>query len=139
MFTVIFYVLSLLGMTASRIHIGSNIARIRDLKGMKQETLAELLGTTQANVSRIEQSENVEEETLERVAKALGVSAETIKRYNGEILFNILNNVFHDQSQVGYFHQGNEKKIEALYDTLLKTEREKIAILEKYIAKLEGK
>lgn len=46
--------------TATRKHIGKNISRIREIKGMKQITLAELLGVSQQQVSIIENSESVE-------------------------------------------------------------------------------
>lgn len=36
-------------------HIGRKIARIRELRGMKQETLAEKLGISQQSVSHLEQ------------------------------------------------------------------------------------
>ena len=55
-------------------HIGRKISRIRELRGMKQETLAEELGISQQSVSQMEQSENLEDEKLDKVAKALGVS-----------------------------------------------------------------
>lgn len=41
---------------------------------MKQETLALEMGISQQVVSKIEQSEQVEEQILERIAKALGVN-----------------------------------------------------------------
>lgn len=49
-------------------HIGRKIARIRELRGMKQETLAEELGISQQSVSHLEQSETLEDDKLERVA-----------------------------------------------------------------------
>jgi len=53
-------------------HIGKKIARIRELRGMKQETLAEELGISQQSVSNMEQSESLDTEKLERVAKHSG-------------------------------------------------------------------
>ena len=46
-------------------HIGRKIARIRELRGMKQETLAEELGISQQSVSSLEKSETLEDEKLE--------------------------------------------------------------------------
>lgn len=48
---------------------------------MEQETLAEELGISQQSVSHIEQSETLENDKLERVAKALGVSKEAIENF----------------------------------------------------------
>lgn len=39
--------------TTVKKHIGRNISRIREMKGMKQETLAELLGISQQKMSVI--------------------------------------------------------------------------------------
>ncbi|MBL0744827.1 helix-turn-helix domain-containing protein [Chryseolinea lacunae] len=44
------------------------IGRVRGLHQMKQETLAEALGISQQAVSKIEQSEQVEDVTLGRIA-----------------------------------------------------------------------
>ena len=45
-------------------HIGRNISRIRELRDMKQEALAQALGTNQQAVSAIENSESIDEEKL---------------------------------------------------------------------------
>jgi transcriptional regulator with XRE-family HTH domain len=45
-------------------HLGRKIGRIREMLGVKQETLAEKLGISQQAVSKIEQSEQVEDTTL---------------------------------------------------------------------------
>jgi len=60
-------------------HIGRKISRIRELKDMKQEALAQALGISQQTVSAIENSETIDDEKLIEVAKALGVSVEAIK------------------------------------------------------------
>lgn len=73
-------------------HIGRKIARIRELRGMKQETLAEELDISQQSVSHIEQSETLEDDKLERVAKALGVSKEAIENFSEEAIFNNIQN-----------------------------------------------
>lgn len=52
-------------------HIGRNISRIRELKGMKQEALAIAIGLSQQTISNIEASETVDEERLEELQKHL--------------------------------------------------------------------
>lgn len=49
-------------------HIGRNISRIRELRGMKQEALAQAIGVSQQSVSNIEGSETVDEEKLKAIA-----------------------------------------------------------------------
>ena len=118
-------------------HIGRKISRIRELRGMKQETLAQELGISQQAVSKLEQSEHVEDEKLEFVAKALGVSAEAIKNFNEEATLNVIqNNYDNAQNNINYQFNPIEKIIE-LYDALLKSERDKIELMQKIIDKLQ--
>jgi transcriptional regulator with XRE-family HTH domain len=79
-------------------HIGRKIERIRELRGMKQDTLATALGITQQAVSKMEASENVDDERLQKVATALGVTPDAIRNFNEDAIFNNINNTFHDNS-----------------------------------------
>ena len=112
---------------------------------MKQEALAAELGMSQQSVSHLEQSESIEDEKLEQVAKALGVSKEAIKNFNEEAVFNIIGNSYHDQSSsLNYNCTFNplEKLIQAydenkrLYERLLEAEKEKVSILQKFSKQL---
>ena len=133
--------------TATRKHIGKNISRIREIKGMKQITLAELLGVSQQQVSIIENSESVEDSKLESIAKILEVPIEVIKEYSDDKVMNIItNNTFQDDSSAIknlYNPTFNpiDKLVEAyeenkkLYERLLEAEKEKITYLEKLLSK----
>lgn len=136
---------------SAKVHLGKNIARIRELKGMKQETLAEELGISQQAVSQLEQKETMDKEKLEEVAQALGVTPEALKAFNEEAAMTIINsNAFHDNSALNTFTSGNNQnyqptfnpldkimeqsaKIEELYKALLKSEQEKNALLEEML------
>ena len=105
---------------------------------MKQETVAAELGISQQAVSKIELSEKIEDEVLEKIAVVLGVTAEGIKKFNEEVVFNIIGNNYHDSSSsVQYQCTFNpiDKLIEIfeenkkLYEQLLKSEREKVELL----------
>ena len=111
---------------AETLHIGRKISKIRELRGMKQDTLAFELGISQQTISKIEQSAEVEEEVLEKIAKVLGVTVEGLKHFTEDSVFNNINN-FHDNSIQNNFNP-IEKVIE-LYERLLQSEREKIEIL----------
>lgn len=123
----------------TRTHLGRKISRIRELRGMKQDALAAELGISQQAVSKIEQSEEIEDSTLEKVAKVLGVSAEAIKEYSDEAVFNIISNTFNNTSSdnstliassLNYQPTFNTvDKIVELYERLLASEREKVEIL----------
>ena len=113
-------------------HLGRKISRIRELRGMKQDTLAAELGISQQAVSKLEQSEEIEDSTLEKVAKALGVTAAGIKSFNEEAIFNIISNTFTDNSSNNnnYLCTINPlDKIIELYERLLASEREKNELL----------
>lgn len=125
-------------------HIGRKISRIRELRGMKQQTLAMELGVSQQSVSLLEQSETIEDEKLEQVAKVLGVTPEAIKNFSDETVFNIIGNTYHDQSSsLNYNCTFNplDKLVEAyeenkkLYERLLAAEKEKMAYLEQLLNK----
>lgn len=69
-------------------HIGRNIRNIRLLRGMKQETFAQLLGLLQQKVSRMEKQPNIRRDRLEVVAKILDVTVETIEQFDEEAFLN---------------------------------------------------
>ncbi|MDT0677312.1 helix-turn-helix domain-containing protein [Autumnicola musiva] len=119
-------------------HIGRKIARIRELRGMKQETLAEELGISQQSVSSLEKSEKVEDETLDKVSEILKVSPEAIRHFSEEAVFNIINNTFKDNSanNNNYFCTIDPvEKIVELYERLVQAEKDKVVYLEKYLQK----
>src|SRR5579864_7599868 len=78
-------------------HIGRKISRIRELRGIKQEALAHELGISQQAVSKIEQSAELEDEALSKIAKVLGVTPEAVKNFSEEAVVNYFN-TFNDNS-----------------------------------------
>jgi transcriptional regulator with XRE-family HTH domain len=128
-------------------HLGKKIGRIREMLGMKQETLAEKMGISQQSISKMEQNETIDDATLERVARALGVNSEAIKNFSEENTISFIN-TFNDNSTshvIGNFGNYNfnpiDKWLEAieenkkLYEALLNAEREKVALLERMLEK----
>ena len=121
-------------------HIGRNISRIRELRGMKQGALADAIGTSQQTISGIETSETVDFEKLVQIAKALGVTVEAIENFTEESVFNFFNN-FYDNSTAGsgIFNHPNHctfnplDKVVELYERLVLAEREKVEYLEKLL------
>jgi transcriptional regulator with XRE-family HTH domain len=126
-------------------HLGRKISRIRELRGIKQEYLAMELGVSQQTISRMESSETVEDELLEKVAKVLGVPVEGIKNFSEEGVVNYFN-TFNDSSfsgSNGALAASNSnctfnpldklmqvvEENKALYERLLKSEQEKVELL----------
>lgn len=61
------------------LHIGRKIERVRRLRGMTQTDLGDLLGITKQAVSKMEQTEKLDDERVKQVAEALGVTEEGLK------------------------------------------------------------
>ncbi|POY36271.1 transcriptional regulator [Solitalea longa] len=122
-------------------HIGRKISRIRELRGIKQEALAAELGISQQAVSKIEQSEIIEDEALEKISKILGVTSEAIKHFTEESLIFHIQNMYDHSSAYTYNNQCTFNpidKIVELYDEkvqllerLLESEKEKVELLKK--------
>lgn len=127
--------------TAKTKHIGRNINRIRELKGMKQEALALAIGVSQQTISNLEASETIEEEKLLEIAKALEVTVEAIKNFSEENVINYFNtfNETVSNSSFGNGAQNNEctfnplDKVVELYERLIQAEKEKNEYLEKLL------
>ncbi|WP_374175403.1 helix-turn-helix domain-containing protein [Flavobacterium tructae] len=129
-------------------HIGRKISRIRELRDMKQEALAQALGTSQQTVSAIENSETIDDERLAEVAKALGVTVEAIKNFSEDNMINYFNS-FHDNSinqgpmgahNICHFNPLDKlievyQEKEKLYERLLQAEKDKIEYLENLLKK----
>ena len=118
-------------------HIGRNISRIRELREMKQEALAQAIGVSQQTISTIENSESVDEERLQEIAKALGVSVEGIKNFSDEAVLNIISNTFNDNAMLNAVNvQPNFNpldKVVELYERLVQAEKDKVTYLEKLL------
>jgi len=131
-------------------HIGRNIARIREMRGMKQETLAELLGVSQQKISVFENAEALEDIKLEPIAKALEISMEALKNFSEDAFFNIISNTFNTNDngiailrteiyqptfnpldKLMESYEENRK----LYERLLETEKEKSRVIEELVRK----
>lgn len=119
------------------VHQGRNVKRIREILGIKQEALASGLGISQQAISQLEQKEALDKEMLQRVAEVLKVTPEAIERFDEEKTIQIISNTFNDSSVlngINYFPTFNamDKMVE-LYEALLKSEREKIELLERML------
>jgi len=125
----------------SNTHIGRKISRIRELRGIKQETLASELGVSQQTVSKMEQSEVLEDDVLEKIAKILGVTTDAIKNFSEEAVVNYFNTFNQSVSSSNFGHNNTctfnplDKLMELveenkkLYERLLQAEKDKNELL----------
>lgn len=122
-------------------HLGRNISRIRELRGIKQEALAVAIGVSQQTISNIENSEAVEDDKLQLIAKELGVTADAIKNFSEDAVLNIINNTFNTNDNgiailktESYQPNFNPlDKVVELYERLVQAEKDKVTYLEKLL------
>ena len=119
-------------MAELNLHIGRKISKIRELRGMKQETLAAELGISQQAVSKIEQSADVDGEALERISNILGVPADAIKNFNDDAVLNIISNTFTSQD-TSTLNAINFQPSFNPIDKIVELYNEKIVLLERLL------
>ena len=116
-------------------HLGRKVQRVREIIGMKQTALADVTGMSQQNISKLEQSEHMPDETLEKLAKGLGVTGDFIKSFDEEkAVYNIQTNITCSDHAVN--NQNNQhtiynpiEQVAELFEKLLQSEREKVELL----------
>lgn len=144
--TVIFVIMKNSTDMPKAVHHGRNVKRIREILGIKQDALAASLGEewNQRRISVLEDKEVIETALLEQIAEVLKVPVDAIKSFNEDAAISIIANTItnNDQSSVVNFQcsfNPIEKWLEAidenkrLYEALLKSEREKVVMLEKIL------
>ncbi|HEY1195076.1 MULTISPECIES: helix-turn-helix transcriptional regulator [Flavobacterium] len=119
-------------------HIGRNINRIRELKGMKQEALALAIGVSQQTVSNLEASETIDQDKLIEIAKALEVTVEAIENFSEENVINYFNTFNEAVSHSNFGHSSTctfnpLDKVVELYERLIQAEKEKNEYLERML------
>ena len=126
-----------------KIHQGKNIARFRQMLGMKQDVLVTRLGGdwTQKKVSLLEAKDEIDEQLLNEVAKALNIPPDAIKNFDEDAAISIVANTFTDfkdnavASAMNYYPTFNPvDKVIELFERMIKDKDEKIALLEKLLA-----
>lgn len=118
-------------------HLGRKIERVRRLRGMSQTELGQLLGITKQAVSKIEQNETIDDERLDQIASALGVTVDGLKEYNEETILYNTNNFYENcgvKTAVGNNQTLNNFPIEQaieLFEKLLDKQKEQFDTLKK--------
>ena len=132
-----------------KVNHGLNIKRLRLRQGLKQDTMASLVNLSQQTVSRYESMREIDNEMLERFAKALKVPVElieTMEEGDSPLIF-VENNTFTEtdnkapiNNMIGLENTANNYPIEQvteLLERILKEEKANNAALEKRLTDLE--
>ena|SRR5690606_39148924 len=109
--------------------IENKIRKIRELKNLTQEYMADKLGISQAAYSKIENGNTkVSYDKLQDIAKIMGVKVEDIQSFDTQKYFNSFNNLKGNNN--GVVNINFDEDIKKLYE-------DKIILLEKLLAKTE--
>ncbi len=115
--------------------LGQNIRKIRELKGFSQQNIADGIGTTQKQLSRIENGQTSPSfDTIVNISKLLNVALNELLNFNESKIFNS----FTTNQQGGKYIAYNNTEIEhveKLYKLLLSEKDKVIALLEKQVSK----
>jgi len=108
---------------------GYNVRRMREILGVKQDTLAVALNMSQQGFSKLEQKTEIEDDLLAKIADVLKVSVEAIKNFDEKGVVNIISNSFDDNS-IAYQPIFNPiDKVVELYERIIKEKNEQIEVL----------
>ncbi len=127
--------------TLKNTHHGHAVKRIRHTLGIKQDALAADIGISQTMISRYEQKKVIEDDVIEKIAKALNISSEFIKEMEEDPVTIIIenSNIENNTGAAGYYIAGDNinnnpmEKIAGLFEKLLQAEQKKIELLEKLL------
>jgi len=73
--------------------LGQKIKKLRELKNLTQDYMAQQLGVTQSAYSKIESNEvEITYTKLEQIAKILELRPEDITTFNEHLVFNVMHN-----------------------------------------------
>ncbi|OJU74867.1 MAG: transcriptional regulator [Bacteroidetes bacterium 47-18] len=111
------------------VHQGRNIKKLREMLGIKQETLASELGWNQKRISVLEQKEQIDLPVLEQISAILNIPVEVITNFDEDKAIHNINNNFHDHAVQNQFNP--MEKIIELYE-------EKTALYERMLQEKEG-
>lgn len=124
-------------MPSAHVHQGRNVKKFREMLDIKQEFLAEAINISQQHMSRLEQSETIDDAMLDKISEALNVPVAAIKNMSEDGMINIIANTFHDHSAAAsmslphyqYFQCTFNPfdKIVELYERIIELERKRSA------------
>lgn len=117
-------------MTVKKSNHGANVRRWREWRNINQDVLAEQIGVSQAALSGYEKKDKLEQDILDKIAKALDIPVEAITELEQGASISIVN-AYDNSGSINYSPTFNPiDKIAELYERLLQSEKEKVVLLE---------
>jgi transcriptional regulator with XRE-family HTH domain len=110
-------------------NIGQKIKKIREIKGFKQDYMADNLEITQQSYSNIESNKiDVSFSKIEQIAKLFGMRLEDLLTFDERVVFNL--NAQHTHAVSGIYNSNFPQELKQLYEEQIQLLKEKIAWLE---------
>ncbi|MDR2954780.1 MAG: helix-turn-helix domain-containing protein [Prevotella sp.] len=131
-------------------HHGKNVAFWRNFKKWSQEVLSEKLGLSQVQVSRLEEKEVIEDDTLKKIAKALGITLAKLKecdhQHTIDYCMSTINYIFNVENGASVANLGDVKQtinnpletVKELYERIIELTKENTEFKAE-IERLKGK
>ncbi len=111
----------------TNIELGEKIRKIRELKGLTQQNIADQIKTTQKHLSRIENGQTSPTfEMLVSITKCLEISLNELLSFNDQLIFN---NYAYNQGKFIAYNNTEIQFIEKLYKQLLSEKDNVISLL----------
>lgn len=99
------------------VHLGNNVARLRGFRRVTQKELADRLTMSQQEYSRIENRQVIDDDLLERIAKALDFPVDLVKQLDSA---SVVNNNQQGGNAGNIFYQNEtSEEVAALYENTL--------------------
>jgi len=122
---------------SDEVHLGHNIRRLRDMLGIKQDTIACAMDMTQQNFSFLEQKADIDNVTLEKIASIMKIPVEVIRNFSEDSVINIISGTWQDSSSSVMYNQTFNPidKIIELYEKRLQDKDDEITLLKSLLEK----
>ncbi|MFN8438990.1 MAG: helix-turn-helix transcriptional regulator [Cytophagales bacterium] len=115
--------------------IGQRIRKIRELRGYKQDAMAERLNMSQANYSKLENEDaDMPFSRLEEIAKVLEVTVEEIVCFDKKAFFNNKNSTY-NTNNINSPVSINDRQ---LFEEIISSKDKTIAVLENQVSLLQS-
>lgn len=110
----------------AQLRLGNKIRKIREIKGFKQETVAEKIGLSLSSYGKIERGEvKLSVERLSTIASAMELPMNAILEFDEGVNINFSANTFNENSHGGYyqnphahFHLQSVEELKSQIETL---------------------
>lgn len=104
--------------------------------GIKQETLAQRIGSSQSTISKLEEQQEIDDDKLNVVADALGVPTAALKNFSPQAAIN--NQIFDQHNTVINYQFNPLEKIIDLYTSLILEKDRLLSEKDEVIAQLKA-